>query len=124
MQDSQGGGEPDLAKGVHRHCMKNSPSLLSCIGKRTKEGCDHGSEVGTVYSDKTGEEPVPPEEAEGILQGKSSSPQRVTSVSNLCNSRSQGAGNMGNGECHSGLGKRVCPFISGKSSMTGDPLEA
>jgi len=26
---------------------------------------------------------------------------------------------MGNGECFSGFGKRVCPFISGKSSMTG-----
>jgi len=32
----------------------------------------------------------------------SSSPQRVASVSNLCNRRSQGAENMGNGEC-SGL---------------------
>jgi len=30
--------------------MKNSPSVLSCIGKRTKEGCDRGSEVGTVHS--------------------------------------------------------------------------
>jgi len=48
---------------------------------------------------------------------KISSPQGVASVSNLCNSRSQGAGNMGNRECCSGLGKRVCPFISRKSSM-------
>jgi len=31
---------------------------------------------------------------------------------------------MGNGECCSVFGERVCPFISGKSSMTGDPLEA
>jgi len=53
-----------------------------------------------------------------------SSPQRVASVSNLCNSRSQGAENMGNGECCFGFVKRVCPFISEKSSMTGDPLEA
>jgi len=29
-------------------CMKNSPSVLSCIGKRTREGCDRGSEVKTV----------------------------------------------------------------------------
>jgi len=36
---------------------------------------------------------------------KSSSPLRVASVSNLCNSWSQGARNMGNGECCSGLGK-------------------
>jgi len=59
-----------------------------------------------------------------IVVRKTSSPQRIASVSNLCNSRSQGAVNMGNGECCSGFGKRVCPFISGKFSMTGDPLEA
>jgi len=40
MQDSQGGGESDPAEDVRRRCMKNSPSFLSCIGKRTKEGCD------------------------------------------------------------------------------------
>jgi len=40
---------------VRRLCMKNSPSFLSCIGKRTKEGCDCGSEV----ADKMGEGPVP-----------------------------------------------------------------
>jgi len=33
-----------------QHCMKNSPFVLSCIGKRTIEGCDRGSEVGTVHS--------------------------------------------------------------------------
>jgi len=42
-----GAGE---AEGVRRRCMKNSPSVLSCIGKRTKEGCVHGSEVETVHS--------------------------------------------------------------------------
>jgi len=30
--------------------MKNSPSVLSCIVKRTKEGCDRGSEVETPTS--------------------------------------------------------------------------
>jgi len=34
--------------GVRRRCKKNSPSVLSCMGKRTREGCDRGSEVGTV----------------------------------------------------------------------------
>jgi len=58
----------------------------------------------------------------GVVR-KISSPQRVASLSNLCNGRSQWAGNMGKGECCT-AGKRVCPFISGKSSMTGDPLEA
>jgi len=55
---------------------------------------------------------------------KISSPQRVVSVSNLCNGRCQWAENMSKRECCSGFGERVCPFISGKSSMTGDPLKA
>jgi len=50
MRNSQEGGESDHARGARRRCMKNSPSVLSCIGKRIKEGCDRGSEVGTVYS--------------------------------------------------------------------------
>jgi len=50
MRDSQGGGESDLAEGVCRCCMKNSPFVLSCIDKRTKEGCDCGSKVETVHS--------------------------------------------------------------------------
>jgi len=50
MQDSQGGDESDPAEGVRRRCMWNSPSVLSCIGKRIKEGCDRGSEVETVHS--------------------------------------------------------------------------
>jgi len=34
----------------------NSPSASSCIGKRKKEGCDRGSEVGTVHrGDRDGE---------------------------------------------------------------------
>jgi len=33
MQDSQGEGESDLAEGVRRRCMKNSP-FLSCIGQK------------------------------------------------------------------------------------------
>jgi len=57
----------------HRYC------------KRTKEGCDRGSEVGTFTVDKTGLA------GKGVVR-KSSSPQRVASVSNLCNSRNQGVG--------------------------------
>jgi len=48
--DNPGGGESDPAEGVRTRCKKNSPSVLSCIGKRTREGCDRGSEVGTVHS--------------------------------------------------------------------------
>jgi len=59
MRDNPGGDELDLAKGVHRRCKKNSPSVLSCIGKRTKESCDRGSEVRTVQSGRCGEGPIP-----------------------------------------------------------------
>jgi len=34
--------------------------------KRTKEGFDRGSEVGTVHSGRGGKGPVPREESEGI----------------------------------------------------------
>jgi len=53
MRDSQGGGESYPAEGVRRRSMKNFPSVLSCIeciSKRTIEGCDRGSEVGTVHN--------------------------------------------------------------------------
>jgi len=49
MRDSQGGGESGPAESVCRRCMKNS-SVLSCIGKRTKDSCDCGSEVERVHS--------------------------------------------------------------------------
>jgi len=47
-------GELDPAENVHRRCKKNS-SVLSCIDKRTREGCDRGSEVRTVHSGRDGE---------------------------------------------------------------------
>jgi len=57
---------------------------------------------------------------DGVVR-KISSPK---SVSNFCYGQCQWAGNMGNGECCSGFNERVCLFISGKPSMTGDPLKA
>jgi len=38
---------------------KNSPSVLSCIGKRTVEGGDRGCEGGTVHSVQDWKGPVP-----------------------------------------------------------------
>jgi len=43
---------------------KNSRSILSCVKrtkeiKRTKEGCDHVSKVGTVHSRRERKGPVP-----------------------------------------------------------------
>jgi len=49
MRDNPG-GKLDPVKGVRRRCKKKYLSVLSCIGKRTREGCDRGSEVGTVQS--------------------------------------------------------------------------
>jgi len=47
MRDNPGGGgELDTAEGVHRCCRKNSSSVLSCIGKRTKKGCDVAAKSG------------------------------------------------------------------------------
>jgi len=51
MRDSQGGGESYPAESVCRSCIKNSSSVLSYIGKRTTEGCDRGSKVGTIHSE-------------------------------------------------------------------------
>jgi len=59
MWDNPKGGESDPAEGVRRRCKKNIPSVLSCIGKRTRECCDRGSEVETVHSGRDWEGPVP-----------------------------------------------------------------
>jgi len=85
MRDNPGGGESDPTEGVRRRCMKNSPSVLSYIDEDKRRLNLAG---------------------EGVVR-KISSPQRVASVSNLCNGQSQWVGNMGNGECCSGFGKKV-----------------
>jgi len=63
MRDNPG-DELNSAEGVRRRCMKNS-SVLSCIVKCTREGCDRGSEVWTVHSGRDGEGPVPPRKLKG-----------------------------------------------------------
>jgi len=50
IRDSLERSELDPAEDARRRCKKNSPSVLSCIGKRTRDGCDRGSKVETVYS--------------------------------------------------------------------------
>jgi len=60
MRDNPGGeGKLDPAKGIRRRCKKNSPSVSSYRGKRTREGCDRGRKVGTVHSGRNGEGLVP-----------------------------------------------------------------
>jgi len=86
----------------------NSPSVLSFIGKRTREGCDRGSEVGTVHNGQDGKGQFLRGNrrnlaGEGVVRNISS-PKRVSGVHpNFCNGRCQWAGNMGRGECCSGL---------------------
>jgi len=48
MRDNPEGGELDPAEGVRRRRKKYSPPVLSCIGKRIREDCDRGNEVGTA----------------------------------------------------------------------------
>jgi len=48
MQDNPKRGEVDPTVDDCRRCKKNSPSVFSCINKRTKEGSDCVSEVETV----------------------------------------------------------------------------
>jgi len=60
MRDNPKGGELDTAEGVRKRCKKNSPSVLSCIGKWTRQDRERGSEVGTVYNKRDGKGPVPP----------------------------------------------------------------
>jgi len=50
-------GELDPAKGFRRCCKKNSP-ILSCIGKRIREGCDRSNEVLTIHGGRDGEGPI------------------------------------------------------------------
>jgi len=52
--DNPEGGEPDPTDNVYRSCRKDSPFPSTYTDKRTKEGCDHGSEVRTAHSRRKG----------------------------------------------------------------------
>jgi len=51
MRDNPEGSKLNPADDVRIRC-KNSPSVLSCRGKRTREGCNRGSAVGIVHAKK------------------------------------------------------------------------
>jgi len=98
------------------------------LSKRIREGCDRGSEVRTVYSAQDGKRPVPLRKLND--SGRTGSceknfvSKKIAGISNLCNDRGQWAGNMSKDESWSSFGERVNQFITGKSRVTGDPLEA
>jgi len=50
MRYNPGGDESNPAEGVRRRCKKNFSSVLSCIGKRIREGSDRVGEIGTDHS--------------------------------------------------------------------------
>jgi len=93
MSDNPEGGELDPAEGIPRRCKKNSPSVLSCIGKRTREGCDCGSEVDTVRNGRDREGPDSLRNrrylAEERVVRKILSPGRLVGMPYLCNDRAQ-----------------------------------
>jgi len=60
MRNNPEGGDLDLAEGVYMRCKKNLLSVLSCTGKRTREGCVVGT--GNSRRDREGERSVPPSE--------------------------------------------------------------
>jgi len=117
VRDNPERGVLDAADDVRRRWKKNPSSVLSCI-KRTREGCDRGSEVGTVHSEQDGERPVPlrkPKESskrENCEKDFVSKSYNRYALSLLCE-----------GECCSGFGERVCSLLLGKSRVTEDPLE-
>jgi len=106
MRDNPEGVELEPAGGVLRRYEKNSP-FLSCIGKRTREGCVRGSEVGTVHSGRDGKGLVPPRKPKKSGKRGSCDKNFVSKISEclICNNRGQWAGNMDKGKCCSGFGK-------------------
>jgi len=59
MRDNPEGGESNPAENVCRPYKKNSPSVLSCIDKKTKKGCGYSSEVGTFHNGRNEQGSVP-----------------------------------------------------------------
>jgi len=69
MRDNPEGGESDPADDVRRHCKKNSLSVLSCVGKRTKEGVTVAAKSEQFTAGDTGKDQASSsEETEGIWQ--------------------------------------------------------
>jgi len=123
MRDNPEGGESDHAEGVRRRCMKNSSSVLSCMGKRTTEGCNRGSEIGTVHSGRDREGPVPPRKPKESGRRGSCEKNFVPKKSSGCAKSLQRTEQAG-WKHESGFGERVRQFITEKSSVTRNPLEA
>jgi len=99
MTDNFEGGELNPVEGVRRHYKKNF-SVLSCLGRRARGGCDRGSEVEKVHSgqDCKGPVPIKPKQCGRTESCEISSPKKSSRCANLCNGRGQWLGNMGEEE--------------------------
>jgi len=82
MRNNPEGGELDPSDDDHKHSEKNS-SVLFCIDKRTREGCDYGSKVETFHSRQDREGCNRRNLAEEKVVRKISSPRRIVSMPNL-----------------------------------------
>jgi len=109
MRDNPEGSALDPAVDNRRGCKKDSPFALSCLGKRTKEGCDRCNEVWTVHSGRGREGPVPLRKLKesGKKRGvrKVSPPGSLVGVPCLFNDRCKRTGYIGDEKCRSGLGE-------------------
>jgi len=127
MRDNPHGGKLDAADDVCRRCKNNFPSVLSCIGKRTREGCGRGREVEIIHNGRDVEGPVllrKPKESERTESCDKDFVSNNIRIAICLIFAMTGASGMGKGECCSCFGERACLFITGKSSTTWDPLEA
>jgi len=94
MRDNPEGGDLDPADDVRR---KNFSSILSCINKKTKEGCDHGSR--TVHNEQDGK-------GQFLRKPKESGKKESYEKDFISRSYSRYASSLlGEGECCSDSGK-------------------
>ena len=95
---------------------------------RIKEDCGHGSKDGKAHSKWSEKGAVPPKRLRGL--GSSNGRGRCD-VSNcgiinygLWQQLGERAWDRISGQGGTSFGKQICFFISGETSVTGDPLEA
>jgi len=103
MQDNPG-DELNLVEDDHRHCKKNSPSILSYRGKIRSLWQRSAPLRNPMESGKR-------ESYEKDLISK------IAGMPYLCNDWSQWVGTWANGSC-SGFGERACQFIPETSRVT------
>jgi len=112
-QDNPDRGELDPAYEISRRCKKNSHSVLFCI-RGQKKAVMVAAKSGQFIAGKTGERQVPLRKKEESGRRKSCEKYFVSrSFSGYALSV------LGEGECCSGFGERVCQLVTEKSRVPG-----